>query len=129
MRIPRTAAAAALVLVLGQSVAPAARAASAAEEAGVGVGVVFANLVYAPAKMIYALFGGMIGGIAYGLSGGDEDVAMRVIEPAWRGDYALTPDHLRGKRTIEFFGRRAEYREAAERANKSDVGAGDSGWE
>ena len=57
---------------------------------GIGVGCVFGNFVYGPAKMMYAFFGGFIGLVAYGLSAGDEDVAMQVIEPAWRGDYALT---------------------------------------
>jgi hypothetical protein len=122
------AAAAALLAALWLTLAPrAASARSAAGEAGLGVGCVFANLVYGPGKMMYAFFGGFIGLVAFGLSAGDEDVAMRVIEPAWRGDYALTPEHLTGEEEIEFIGRRAAHRAA--RGDGDGGGSGDSGGE
>jgi len=129
----RRAAAAALLVALSLPLAarPAA-ARSAAGEMGLGTGCVFANLVYGPGKLMYAFFGGFIGLVAFGLSGGDEDVAMRVIEPAWRGDYALTPEHLTGEDAIEFIGRRAAHR-AARGDDGSDGGdsesGGDTGWE
>lgn len=122
-------------LVLAASPAPA-RARSAAAEAGLGTACALGNLVYGPGKMMYAFFGGFIGLVAYGLSAGDEDVAMRVIEPAWRGDYALTPEHLTGERELEFIGRRGEHRAARgsdDAAGEDEAGGeetgGDSGWE
>jgi hypothetical protein len=129
----RRAAAAALLAALSFSLAarPAA-ARSAAGEAGLGTACVFANLVYGPGKLMYAFFGGFIGLVAFGLSAGDEDVAMRVIEPAWRGDYAITPEHLSGDEELEFIGRRAAHSAAR---NGGDAGAGesdsddDTGWE
>jgi hypothetical protein len=129
----RRAAAAALLAALAISLAarPAA-ARSAAGEAGLGVGCVFANLVYGPGKMMYAFFGGFIGLVAFGLSAGDEDVAMRVIEPAWRGDYAITPEHLTGEEELEFIGRRAAHSAARDGRDAGDGGSdsgGDTGWE
>jgi hypothetical protein len=117
-------AAALLAAVLALAAAPQpARARSAGAEAGWGVTCVFANLFYGPGKMMYAFLGGFSGLVAYGLSGGDEDVALRVIEPAWRGDYALTPPQLRGEEEIEFIGRRASHRAA----RGDDEGDGDGG--
>ena len=127
MRIHKRSAALALVVLAAVAVAPASARAerSAAGEAGIGVGCVFGNFLYGPAKMMYAFFGGFIGLVAYGLSAGDEEVAMKVIEPAWRGDYALTPDHLTGKEDIEFVGRRAKHRAAREGA---DGGGSNGDW-
>lgn len=116
-------------LLVGGGAAPA-HARSAAGEAGLGATCAFANLLYGPGKMMYAFFGGFIGLVAYGLSAGDEDVAMRVIEPAWRGDYALVPEHLTGEREIEFIGRRGAHRAARGAESRTDTGADtDTGWE
>jgi hypothetical protein len=136
MRIQkRRAAATALLVALAFSLtARPAAARSVAGEAGLGAGCVFANLVYGPGKLMYAFFGGFIGLMAFGLSAGDEDVAMRVIEPAWRGDYAITPAHLSGEEELEFFGRRAAH-SAARDDDEGDAGDGgsdsddDTGWE
>jgi hypothetical protein len=34
-----------------------------------------------------------------------------VVTPAVRGDYVVTPQHIRGERNLEFFGRSPDYRE------------------
>jgi len=135
MRTRKGRAALAAVLVgVALAAAPApARARSAAGEAGLGASCALGNLLYGPGKLMYAFFGGFIGLVAYGLSAGDEDVAMRVIEPAWRGDYALVPEHLTGERELEFFGRRGEHRAARGGGSEPEGAAGDSdadtGWE
>ena len=131
------AAAAVFGMVFALATAPTpASARSAGAEAGLGVACVFGNMLYGPAKLIYAGVGGMIGLVAYGLSAGDEDVALRIIEPAWRGDYLVTVDHLDGKRELEFIGRRGEHRDArgvAAGPDSADDGGdddeGESGWE
>lgn len=122
MRTSKRSAALALVVLAAVAAAPAAARAgrSAAGEAGIGVGCAVGNFVYGPAKMMYAFFGGFIGLIAYGLSAGDEEVAMKVIEPAWRGDYALRPGHLTGEDDIEFVGRRGAHRAAREAAGSNE---------
>jgi hypothetical protein len=130
MRSSKRSAVLAFVLLAAVATAPvAARAGrSAAGEAGLGLGCVFGNFVYGPAKMMYAFFGGFIGLVAYGLSAGDEEVAMKVIEPAWRGDYALTAEHLTGAEDLEFIGRRASHRAAREAGGADGGGSTGDDW-
>ena len=87
-----------------------ARADVAAAEAGTGIASVAATLIYSPVKVVYSVMGVVFGGFAYGLSGGDAQVMQAVMIPAVRGDYVVTPSHIKGERTIEFFGREPEYR-------------------
>ncbi len=97
-----------LVLAVATVVAvpSAARAESTWSEAGISAGAVLVNLVYMPAKLTYALAGLLVTGAAYALSAGDRDVAGPILDAALRGDYVVTPDHLRGREDLEFIGRR-----------------------
>jgi|GEM_PF-1506766 len=88
---------------------PALAGNDTAREAGVGVGAAFGSLLYAPVKLVYATLGVVIGGVAWGLSGGDKDVKDAVIMPAVRGDYVITPAIIRGEQKVEFVGRRPGY--------------------
>ncbi len=83
---------------------------SAASEAGVGALAALSTLVYGPIKVVYAVGGVIFGGFAWALSGGDRDVMNAVFTPSVRGDYVVTPAHLRGERPLEFFGRDPAYR-------------------
>jgi hypothetical protein len=58
--------------------------------------------------MAYSLLGVVFGGFAWALSGGDTEVMTAVISPAVRGDYVITPSHLRGEQPVEFIGRRPD---------------------
>ena len=98
------------VLALGFQAGPA-RAERAVAEAGTGITSAAATLVYSPVKIVYSLMGIIFGGVAYGLSGGDADVMRAVMTPAIRGDYVVTPAHIRRERKVEFFGREPRYRE------------------
>jgi hypothetical protein len=106
----------AITLVCVVTLVASAAAASAsdnrdmAQEAGLGMGAVLASLVYGPTKVLYASCGAIVGGLAFLFSGGDADVAGVIMTPSVRGDYVLTPAHLRGEREIEFLGRAPEYR-------------------
>ena len=82
-------------------------------EAGLGALSAVCSLLYGPVKVVYAIGGLVIGGLAWGLSGGDGDVLKAVVTPAVRGDYVVTPPILRGERPIEFFGKDPEYRTIA----------------
>ena len=79
-------------------------------EGGWGALAALSSLVYGPVKVVYAGTGLMIGGIAWGLTGGDRDVMNIIITSSVRGDYVITPAHLRGERSIEFLGRDPAYR-------------------
>ncbi len=87
---------------------------SQAAEAGIGTAAALTSLIYGPVKVTYATLGLVIGGIAWGLSGGDSDVMNAIITPAVRGDYVVTPDMLRGRDDLEFIGRDPAYRPQAD---------------
>src|SRR5574341_1444238 len=74
------------------------------QEAGYGVGAALASVFYIPAKVTYAALGLLTGGLGYVLSGGRADVANNIIYPAVRGNYVVTPNHLKGTEPIYFVG-------------------------
>jgi type IV secretory pathway VirB2 component (pilin) len=98
------------VLLLTLQSSPA-RAQDGASEAGTGTAAAISSLIYGPVKIAYSVLGVVFGGFAWGLSGGDTEVLTAVVSPAIRGDYVITPSHIRGERPIEFIGRRSNYRE------------------
>ncbi len=83
---------------------------SISNEAGIGALSAVSSLIYGPVKIVYAATGLVVGGIAWGLSGGDSDVLTAVVTPAVRGDYVVTPAHVRMERSLEFFGQDPAYR-------------------
>ena len=104
---------AALVCALVVALAPTTALAdddALANEAGIGALAAVGTLVYGPVKIVYAAMGLVFGGAAWGLSGGDSEVLNAVITPSVRGDYVLTPEHIRMERDIEFMGRDPQYR-------------------
>ena len=92
-------------------VAAPAAAESRSNEGLIGVGSALASLVYGPAKMLYAAGGSVVAGLAWIHSGGDADVVSPILDASLRGDYVITPSHLRGERKIEFVGRSSELRD------------------
>ncbi|MGH7930639.1 MAG: hypothetical protein ACREQV_22950 [Candidatus Binatia bacterium] len=74
------------------------------EEVGYGVGSALANLFYIPAKVTYAGLGLLTGGLGFVLSAGRADVANNIIYPSIRGNYVVTPNHLKGSEPISFVG-------------------------
>ena len=71
---------------------------------GMGTAAVFVNLLYMPAKFVYASVGGLTGGLAYLLTGLNYDVADRIWAPSLGGNYVVTPAHLRNEQTLYFSG-------------------------
>ena len=85
---------------------------SQSNEAALGVGSFFLTLVYTPLKMAYAIGGGIVGGFAYALTGGNLETAQDVWEPSVYGTYIITPDHLKGNEPVRFVGISAYEEEA-----------------
>ena len=75
-----------------------------AEELGWGFGAALASVFYIPAKVTYAGLGLLTGGLGYVLTGGRADVANNIIYPSVRGNYVVTPNHLKGTEPIYFVG-------------------------
>lgn len=75
-----------------------------ANEAALGLGSGLLTFVYLPAKVVYAVLGGIVGAFTYGLTGGDLETAQGVWEPSFYGTYVITPDHLKGNEAVRFYG-------------------------
>jgi hypothetical protein len=71
---------------------------------GWGMAAVGTNLLYIPAKLVYALGGSLTGLLAWGLSAGNNDVAMGVLQPALGGTWVVTPEMLRGEVPLMYNG-------------------------
>lgn len=76
--------------------------------AGMQVAALGATLFYAPFKLVLAIGGGIVGGLAYAFSGGSEQTAKGIWIPSMYGTYLITPEHLNGDRPVRFFGIAAE---------------------
>jgi len=84
---------------------PAASDSSYWSTAGYGTLAVVANLFYMPAKMVYAIVGLPIGGLAYLLTVGDEVTAQKIWSPSLGGTYVISPAMLRSEEPILFSGK------------------------
>ncbi len=100
----RTLTAALCLVVCVCGPAQAAERDDTAEEVSLGVASTIVTIPYGAAKILYAGLGGVIGGFAWALSGGDMDAAESVWDASLHGTYVITPDHLRGKKPIRFSG-------------------------
>jgi hypothetical protein len=72
--------------------------------AGYGAGAMLCNLLYIPAKLVYALLGGIVGGGTYLITAGNQQAANTVWRSALGGDYVVTPQMLAGQQPINFSG-------------------------
>lgn len=91
------------VLSIGLGATPA-RATTYLGDAGWGVASALANVGYMPAKLIYAAFGGLTGGLAYACTAGDSQVADTIWRASLGGTYVITPAALKGESGIAFTG-------------------------
>ena len=99
-----------MALALAICLAPVAWAAeqdsnsSPTADLGLGVASFVCSVPYGAIKVATALLGGIVGGFTYVLSGFDKQAADAVWYTTIKGDYIVTPDHLRGKRDLRFTG-------------------------
>jgi hypothetical protein len=77
---------------------------SLAAEGGLGISAALLNIGYCPTKLAYALGGIALTGLSWAWTWGDSSVANGIYRAALAGDYVITPDHLTGKKDIEFSG-------------------------
>lgn len=132
----KTAVGAAMILMLasGPARAGSSEAGKAGADFGVGLLTVLTNVVYMPVKVVYALLGGVTGSLAYGLTGGNREVADGVWVPSMGGDYVLTTDMMTGEEEVHFNGIRERpgrgdtRTDAGVESESLEGGAGDSAF-
>lgn len=100
----RASRAVAVAVALSGLVHAAPARADFASDAGYGLLATVVNVAYMPAKILYAGFGGLVGGLAYLTTAGDIDTAQGVWSPTVGGDYVVTGSMLRGEQPILFVG-------------------------
>lgn len=91
---------AAIVLALASTPVTAAEEETWAA-GGRGAATALVNVLYIPAKLVYALAGGLVGGLAFCLTAGDREVAQSIWEPSVGGSYILTTEQLFPRATRE----------------------------
>jgi len=75
-----------------------------ASDAGMEAAAALSTIVYFPVKLAFALGGGLVGGLTYAFTGGDEEAANRVWQSSMEGNYIITPENLTGEKPIHFVG-------------------------
>lgn len=85
------------------------RETSAWAEGGLGVASVVSTLLWGTTKTICALGGSLTAGLAYVFTGFNSRPARAVLQASLRGDYVVTPKHLRGEEPLSFIGRDPQY--------------------
>ena len=95
----------ALVLALGGN--PMTALADDAESpsgAGLQAASWLATVPYGAAKIVYAVSGGLVGGLAWVMTGGNTDIAKAIWSPTMTGHYIVQPQNLTGDRALHFVG-------------------------
>jgi hypothetical protein len=85
------------------------RESSAWAEAGLGVAALLSTVVWGTTKTICAVGGTLTAGLAYVFTGLNSRPARTVLQASLRGDYVVTPKHLRGEEPLSFIGRDPQY--------------------
>lgn len=62
------------------------------------------SILYTPVKVVYAGLGGIIGGLAYVMTGGNGQVAQNIWDVSLKGSYWVKPSHLEGNEPLLFQG-------------------------
>ena len=78
-------------------------------EGGLGIAAVVTTLFWGTTKTICALGGTLTAGLAYVFTGFNGRPARAVLQASLRGDYVVTPKHLRGEQPLSFIGRDPQY--------------------
>ena len=97
-------AAALLIALGGQSAMAADETGNTASGAGLQAASWLATVPYGAAKVVYAVSGGVIGSLAWVMTGGNTDVAKAIWSPSMTGHYIVQPQNLTGDRALHFIG-------------------------
>jgi hypothetical protein len=97
----------ALVIGLGGNVAIAEDSGSPSG-AGLQAASWLATVPYGAAKVVYAVSGGLVGSLAWVMTGGNTEIAKAIWSPTMTGHYIVQPQNLTGDRPLHFVGGSSE---------------------
>jgi len=105
-RLPSMTIAIALALLVpcGSHTAIAADDSGSIGGAGLQAASWLATVPYGAAKLVYAISGGLVGGMAWMMTGGNNDVAKAIWSPTMTGHYIVQPQNLTGDQPLHFVG-------------------------
>src|SRR6478672_9469420 len=63
-----------------------------------------ATVPYGAAKVLYAVSGGVVGSLAWVMTGGNTEIAKAIWSPSMTGHYIVQPQNLTGDRALHFVG-------------------------
>jgi hypothetical protein len=103
MRSLTIACAVALLIAWGVNSA-SAEDSGTASGAGLQAASWLATVPYGAAKVLYAVSGGVVGSLAWVMTGGNTDIAKAIWSPTMTGHYIVQPQNLTGDRPLHFVG-------------------------
>ena len=62
------------------------------------------SMPYGAVKVAYAIGGGVVGGLAWTVTGGNTELAKSIWISSMTGDYIVQPQHLSGEKRLYFVG-------------------------
>src|SRR5262245_24108389 len=77
---------------------------NSAEGASLQAASWLATVPYGAAKVVYAISGGLVGSLAWVITGGNTAVAKAVWSPSMTGNYIVQPQNLTGDKALHFVG-------------------------
>ena len=63
-----------------------------------------ASVPYGAAKVLYAVSGGVVGSLAWVMTGGNTEIAKAIWSPTMTGHYIVQPQNLTGDQPLRFVG-------------------------
>jgi hypothetical protein len=97
-----------LLIAGGQNTAIAADDSGTAGGAGLQAASWLATVPYGAAKVVYAIGGGVVGSLAWVMTGGNTDIAKAIWSPTMTGHYIVQPQNLTGDKSLHFMGGSSE---------------------
>jgi hypothetical protein len=97
-----------LLIVAGGNTAIAADDSGSPSGAGLQAASWLATVPYGAAKVVYAISGGVVGSLAWVMTGGNTDIAKAIWSPTMTGHYIVQPQNLTGDRALHFVGGSSE---------------------
>ena len=76
----------------------------AVSDSGMSAASGLATIVYFPVKAAFSLAGGIVGGLTYAFTGGNEEATKDVWNASMGGDYMVEPENLTGEKPLNFIG-------------------------